>query len=161
MAANYLLKVQDIDGESQIKGHENEIELQSFSWGGTQLGTWHEGGGGGGGKANVGDMSFAKLMDKASATLFQRCLIGKHIPEAKLFCLRVSGDAPIVYLEITMKKVIVSSVSWSGGGSSELPTEMIGFNFAQVEWEWKVQEESGVAGAGNKKTWDVPKNAES
>lgn len=161
MAANYLLKCTDIKGESQIKGHVEEIELQSVSWSGSQLGTWHEGGGGGGGKANVGDMHFMKLMDNSSATLFQKMLLGTHIPDATLYCLRVSGDDPIVYLQIDMKKVIVSSVSWSGGGGSELPTESISFNFHSVDWEWKVQGESGAEGAGNKKTWNIPKNAQS
>ena len=158
MAANYILDVDGVKGESQVKNYENKIEVHSFSWHGSQLGTWHEGGGGGGGKANVGDLAFTKTMDKSSSTLFQKCMIGSHIPQAKLSCLRVSGAEPFVYLEIIMKKVIVSSISWGGGG--ELPTESITFNFATVEWEYKIQTETGGGGEGIRNKWNVPLNAE-
>lgn len=160
MAENFLIQMEGLGGESKITGHDDGTwtQIDNWSWTGSQLGTWHQGGGGGGGKANVGDVSISKQMDASSPTLYSKCMKGEHINKVTLHCLRAGGDQ-MVYFEMVMNKVIVSSIGWSGAG--ELPYESLLFNFKDATWEWKVQEESGVAGAGNKKMWDVSKNAES
>ena len=48
MASDYLLKLEGIKGESLDAKHKDEIEIESFSWGATQPGTFASGGGGAG-----------------------------------------------------------------------------------------------------------------
>ncbi len=38
MAVDMFLKITDVKGESKDKSHPGEIEIESFSWGATQLG---------------------------------------------------------------------------------------------------------------------------
>ena len=46
-AVDYFLKVDGIQGESKADKHKDEIDIESFSWGATQSGTFAVGGGGG------------------------------------------------------------------------------------------------------------------
>ena len=46
MAADFFLKLEGIDGESTDDKHKGELDIESFSWGVTQLGTGGYGGGG-------------------------------------------------------------------------------------------------------------------
>ena len=43
-AADYFLKIDGIEGESKADKHKDEIDLQSFSWGATQSGSFAAGG---------------------------------------------------------------------------------------------------------------------
>jgi type VI secretion system secreted protein Hcp len=41
MAVDLFLKIDGIDGESQKKGHEKEIDIISFNFGAAQHGSFH------------------------------------------------------------------------------------------------------------------------
>ena len=45
MAVDIFLKIDDVKGESAVKGHEASMEILSWSWGMTQSGSSHTGGG--------------------------------------------------------------------------------------------------------------------
>lgn len=162
MAANYQLEIQGIEGESQVKGFEKKIELESWSWGASQLGTFHEGGGGTGSKANIHDLMVTKKMDISSTTIMLNCWNGMHIKKAVLTLLKSSGDSMIPYYVVTLTDVIISSVQCGGGGgvgiTGEMPHESVGINFRQCQIEWKTQEAGGATGKGKQYAWDVPGN---
>lgn len=144
MSGAIFLKVDGIEGESQFKGHENEIDVLSWSWGVSQTGTTHVGGGSGAGKANVGDLSIQHSVDKASPNLLQYCFLGKHIPSAVLTQRKAGGDKSLDFLTIKMKDLIISSVNAGGSdGSGERPTESLSLNFAEVSVIYKEQDEKG------------------
>src|SRR5690348_30150 len=84
MAVDMFLKFDNIKGESQEEGHKDWIEIESFSWGLSQTGSFGTGGGGGAGKASLHDLSFTHRLDKASPQLMLACCTGKHIPSAVL-----------------------------------------------------------------------------
>ena len=44
MATDYFLKLDGIDGESAQKGHENQIDLLSWTWGESNSGSSSDGG---------------------------------------------------------------------------------------------------------------------
>ena len=69
MASDYLLKVDGIKGESTDSKHKDEIEIESFSWGATQPGSFSTGGGGGAGKVSFQDIHFTQKYDKSSPVL--------------------------------------------------------------------------------------------
>src|SRR5262249_50652965 len=66
---DYYLKIDGIEGEANAKGHEKEIEIDSFSYSSAQQGTFHSGGGGGAGKALLGDIAVTMKLCKASPKL--------------------------------------------------------------------------------------------
>lgn len=158
MAVDMFLKIEGIDGESHDDAHEKEIDILAWSWGMSQSGTMHIGGGGGAGKVSVQDISFTKWIDQASPELAKHCANGKHIPEATLVVRKASGDAPLEYITIIMKKIIVSSLSLGGSGGEDRLTENVTLNFREVEYKYIEQTEEG--GEGNKPDfkYDIAKN---
>src|SRR5712692_6599716 len=97
MAVDYFLKIDGVEGESQDSAHGKEIQLDSFSFGVTQSGTFGAGGGGGAGKASFNDFHFTMHVNKASPKLFLYCANGKHIPTATLTG-RKAGEKPQDYV---------------------------------------------------------------
>lgn len=124
MALNAFLKIDGIDGSSVVSGHENELQLLGFGISVHNSGSRHTATGGGQGKGEHGDLSFQMEADKALPLLHNASMAGDHIEEATLFVLRAAGDsgdpAGLKYLEFKMKKVLISSISWSGGGSDAI-----------------------------------------
>ena len=59
------------------------------------------------------------------------CCKGTHIDEVKLL-VRKAGGKQVKYIEMTMKKVIISSVSTGGSGGEDRLTENVSLNFAEV-----------------------------
>ena len=123
-----FLKLDGIDGESQVSGHENEIEVLSWSWGATNAGTTASGGGGGAGKASFQDLHFTSSVHKGSTQLFLKCATGEHIKFGVL-TVRKAGGTPQAfdYLKFVLTDVLVSSyqpafaVKTSRGGSKVAP----------------------------------------
>ena len=111
----YIELGEKIKGETQDKefGPKGAVDVLAWSWGMSQSGTTHMGSGGGAGKANFQDLSFTKYVDKATTALMIALAKGSHIPECKLTC-RKAGEGQQKYIEITMKEVIVSSLSTGG-----------------------------------------------
>jgi type VI secretion system secreted protein Hcp len=155
--ADFFLKMDGVDGESQDDKHKNEIELLSFSFGATQPGSAGHGGGAGIGKVQVHDFQMSKYFDKASPKLFEACATGKHTAKVVLTC-RKAGGSQQEYLKVTMSEVIVSSISDAGSGGDSLPTESITLGFSKIEIEYKPQDDKGNLGGVVKSGWDLAKN---
>jgi type VI secretion system secreted protein Hcp len=155
-----FLKLTDVKGEAQDKAHKEEIDVLAWSWGMSQSGTMHAGGGGGGGKVNVQDISITKWLDKSSPVLMQYCSTGKQFPEAVLTVRKAGGDNPLEYLIITMKDVIISSLSTGGSGGEDRLTENASLNFSQYKVEYQPQKPDGSADGGKIPwEWDIAANA--
>lgn len=142
-AADFFLKIDGIPGESKDKTHPNEIQLQSWSFGQSNSGTFASGGGGGAGKVSMQDFNFVKHTDKASPKLFQACANGEHIKSAVLTC-RKAGTVPQEYMKVTFFDFLVSSFNFSGTDLE--PVESISFNFAGIRMEYREQKADGTLG---------------
>jgi len=161
MAVDMFIKIDDVKGESQDDKHKDEIDVLAWSWGMSQSGTMHAGGGGGGGKVSVQDLSFTKWIDKSSANLMQYCSMGKQYKEAKLTVRKAGGATPLEYLIVTMKDVIVTSVSTGGSGGEDRLTENVSLNFAEVKVDYQPQKPDGSKDGGPVKYgWDIAANVE-
>jgi type VI secretion system secreted protein Hcp len=147
MAVDMFMKIKGVDGESNDKTHAKSIDVLAWSWGMSQSGTTHVGGGGGAGKVSVQDLSFTKYVDKSSTVLMMACAKGTHYDEAKL-TVRKAGDTPLEYIKITMKEVIVTSVSTGGSGGEDRLTENVTLNFAKFEVAYQAQSEKGAKEGG-------------
>ncbi len=159
MAVDMFIKIGDIKGESKDKAHADEVDVLAWSWGMSQNGNMHLGTGGGAGKVNVQDLTLTKYLDKATPNLMMACSSGKHYPEAKLTVRKAGGSAQVEYLVITMKEVLISSVTTGGSGGEDRLTETIGLNFAQVQVDYQAQKEDGSKEGGPiKYGWNIRQN---
>ena len=152
--ADYFLKIDGIDGESQDHKHKGEIHLESWSWGESNAGSAAHSGGGGAGKVNMQDFHFVMQINKASPKLAIACATGEHLKKAVLTC-RKAGKDQQEFFKVTMSDLIVSSFQTGGTNHGDvLPTEQISLNFSKIEWEYKEQKADGTLGGAVKAGWD-------
>lgn len=157
MAVDMFLKLDDVKGESRDDKHKDEVDVLAWSWGMSQSGTMHSGGGGGAGKVSVQDLSLTKYVDKASPNLVMASCNGKHYKEA-LLTVRKAGEKPLEYIKITMKEVLVSSISTGGSGGEDRLTENVTLNFAEFKIEYTPQKPDGSGEAAVEAAWNIAKN---
>jgi type VI secretion system secreted protein Hcp len=158
-AADYFLKIDGIEGESQDSKHKGEIEIQSFSFGATQTGSFAAGGGGGAGKVSMQDFHFTVPVNKSSPKLMLACASGQHIKKAVL-TVRKAGKEQQEYLKYTFSDILVSSYQTGGGGGDVMPVDQISLNFAKIEQEYKEQKADGTLAGSVKAGWDLKQNKE-
>ncbi|WP_374945115.1 Hcp family type VI secretion system effector [Sphingomonas sp.] len=161
MAVDMFIRIgakDEVKGESLDTTHAGEIDVLAWSWGMSQSGTTHMGGGGGAGKVNVQDLSLTKYVDASSAKLQLACASGKHYGEAVL-TVRKAGENPIEYIVITMKELIITSVSTGGSGGEDRLTENVTLNFAEVAFKYTGQKPDGTAESTPQEySWDIASN---
>jgi type VI secretion system secreted protein Hcp len=157
-AVDYFLKIDGIKGESQDDKHKDEIQVESWSFGLTQTGSFGQGGGGGAGKASFQDLHISSKTNAASPKLFIATATGEHIKQAILTC-RKAGGKQEEFLVITLSDILVSSYQTGGhGASGELPMDQFALNFAKIEYAYKVQDAKGGLGAAIKAGYDLKKS---
>jgi type VI secretion system secreted protein Hcp len=153
-----MLKIDGIKGESTDSKHKDEIEIESFSWGATQPGTFASGGGGGAGKVSFQDIHFTTKVNAASPNLLLACATGMHIKSATLTVRKAGKDQQEFYI-VKMTDNLVSSYQSGGSeGSNALPVDQFSLNFAKIEFEYKSQKPDGTLGAPVKGGWDLKAN---
>jgi type VI secretion system secreted protein Hcp len=155
-SADFLLKIDGVDGESAQKGHEKAIDCLSWSWGESNAGSHSFGTGGGTGKVSMQDFHFVMSFNNASPVLMQACATGKHIGKAQLF-VRKAGDDPQEYMTWTFHDLLISSYQTGGHGGGDLPTDQVSFNYTKVELEYKPQDAKGKVGASVFGKYDLKK----
>jgi type VI secretion system secreted protein Hcp len=128
-----FLKLAGIDGESTDKGHENWIEIESFSWDVTQTGSLGTPGGGGGtGRAAPADFSIVMPFSSASPLIFKKAVTGEHIESAQV-SVRKAGGQSQDFLKYEFDTVFVTKVDWVGsGGDERAPGEEVTFQFEKI-----------------------------
>jgi type VI secretion system secreted protein Hcp len=158
VASDYLLKIDGIKGESTDAKHKDEIEIESFSWGATQSGTFAAGGGGGAGKVSFQDIHFTTRVNVASPNLMLACATGQHIKSAVLTVRKAGKDQQEYYIVKIGDSLVSSYQSGGSEGSSTLPVDQFSLNYAKIEFEYKMQKADGTLGAGVKGGWDLKQN---
>ena len=155
MAADYLLEIDGIKGESTQTNYEGTIEILSFSWGISNTGAAAMGTGMGSSKANIHDFSFMIYAGISSPKLMLACATGKHIPKAILHCRKAGGgeEGGEEYYTWEFTDVFISSYQVSGGG--EVPTESCSFNCTKVEQVYKPQAQEGTTSDNIRASYDV------
>ncbi|MBU3004982.1 Hcp family type VI secretion system effector [Paraglaciecola arctica] len=158
MAVDQFLKLDGIDGEAQDKVKAKEIDVLAWSWGMSQNGTTHMGSGSGAGKVNIQDLSITKYVDLASTVLMQKCTLGEHIKEGTL-TVRKAGGEQMEYIVITMKDIIVTSVSTGGSGGEDRLTENVSLNFGEYKIVYTEQTPQGGKGKEPEFAYNIAENA--
>lgn len=155
-AVDIFLKIDGIEGDSVVQGHEGEIDVLGWGWQLSQTGTMHTGTGGAAGASQIGDISIIKNSDSASPALYLSVMKGTFIPEA-ILTIRKSGgaDKPVPFMVITMTEVLVTSARPGGSAGDAIPVEQITLNFAKIKIEYFSQNPDGTAGSPVEVIYDI------
>jgi type VI secretion system secreted protein Hcp len=158
-AVDYFLKIDTIEGESQDHKHKGEIDIESWSWGATNVGHHLSATGGhGAGKVSMQDLHCVMVVNKASPKVMAACAGGQHIKNATLTC-RKAGKDQQEYLKIKLTDVFVTSYQTGGsGGDAIVPVDQFSINFSKIDYEYKEQKPDGTLGGAVKAGWDVGGN---
>ena len=154
------LKIDDIPGESQRDGHEDEIDFVGLSW---KIERAESDGTRATARAKVGPIKVLKRIDKSSPYLALATLNGQSFPEMVITVRRDSGDAHLDYLIITMTNVRVTSyeMTTSEGTAQQAsePTEEVGFVFEEIRYKYTEMEEDHSVGAEHEIEYDIAAGA--
>lgn len=147
MAFDAFLTIKGVKGESmdsKYKGSDGWIDVLSFTYGVTQTGAASTGGGLSAGKANLQDFTFTQKIHIGSPEMFIRCCTGKTSEEAHFVARKAGGDAPMDFLKIDMKNILITSVTTQGqGGPDEIPTESVAMTCEEMKLWYGEQDEKG------------------
>lgn len=134
-AADMFMKIEGgIEGESTDSKHDKWIEIESWSWGLSNTGSFNAGGG----KRSVQEFSVVKKLDKSSPKLAMACASGQIIPTVTLELVVLPEDPAIPdattrYMKYIMRDVLISSVRPGGTVGDVLPLEEVSLNFMIIE----------------------------
>jgi type VI secretion system secreted protein Hcp len=146
-----------IKGESQVDGHPNWINVDSFQLGvGRAISASGRGSDRDTSTPSFSEATFHRSTDKASPDLFFQAVCGKSLGEAKVhFIQKAEADKDQVYLEFVLGDPIVSSYSISSGG--ERPSESFSLNFVKISKKYTAFSGAKVGDQPEKK-WDLVAN---
>jgi len=158
-SSDFLLKIDQVKGESKQEGKTDYIDIESWSWGAMNSGSMAQGGGGGTGKVSCNDFHFVCKNGTSAMEVFGHCAKGTHIPNAILECRKAGGDAKTyTYYIVKFEKLVISSYQEGGsGGSDLLPHAQISFNYQKVEVEYFEQDNQGHVVSKGKHSYDQSK----
>jgi type VI secretion system secreted protein Hcp len=132
-AGSTFLKIDGFTGPITDKHHKGDIEVESFSFGVSNIANiGSQSSGAGAGKATFNAFKITKKVDKASPLLFNAAASGKHIKLAELLFARKAGGKQMDYLYIKLSNVLISSVQ-DGSSSKGTPQEQVTFAFQKMQ----------------------------
>lgn len=155
MAVDYYLKLDGIQGESADEKHKDEIQIMSWSWGGSQVSSVSGTGGSGAGKADLMDLSVMTYFDKATPKFFKSLCSGTHIKTGMLTAIKSGADGK-PYLKVDFKELFVSSLQISA--SSEIPTVSLSFSYNEIKIDYSMQNELGNLTSTGPVTYNLKEN---
>ena len=157
MADEFILFDPKIEGESTDSKHKGEIELQSWSLGGTQSASASDSatGGGGSGKVSMQDLHFTCLHSKASPKLLLAMMTGEHLKSALVTC-RKAGKDQQEYLKVKLTEVVVSGFQTTKSGDKLV--DNVSLDYAKIEVDYKEQKADGTLGGSTKAGYDLTQN---
>ena len=154
-----------IEGETRDKALPKHMEVSSWQHVIRQpkSATASTAGGHSSERCEHGDMFFTKDLDKTSPVLWEACSAGTSYDTVVIQFLRSGGTTGadktgrVVYLKITLKNVIIASVTPQVMGEG-IPTETFGLKYASVKWEYTGQDLMGKKAAGGTGQWSLSLN---
>ena len=163
-----FLKLDGIDGESKVVGHEKEIEVLTYEQGIDHAAAPPMGGGAGSGKASFSGVRFRKAVDAASVPILLACASGAHIKDAR-FTFRKPGSG-FTFYKVTLEEVAGVSIVQRAGVGVQYPLSFAALRqgddnaglldevtlaYTRIRWEYVPQKPDGSAGTPIKGGWDI------
>ena len=116
MSLTLFLRLDDIPGDSHVRGFEGWIQVHSVAWGLTAHGSGPGAGGGGGaaaGRAMAKSAVFTAPTGAASPLLMAACAAGRHLRAGRLE-VRKDGQTPVTVARFDFEEIVVSAYSLAG-----------------------------------------------
>ena len=169
---NIFLKLDGINGESAVKGHEKEIAVLSYEQA-MDVTVIHSGSGGGAaaGKAKFSGVRFRKNVDVASVPMLLACASGRHIGEARFTFRRGAGGFD--FYKVTLDDVLLTHMVQRAGAGAQYPLSFgaldsgassdgfldeVTLDYSRIRWEYRVRRRGGAVGTITSGGWNVRTN---
>lgn len=149
-----FLKISDVEGDSTVKGFENQIEVNSFSFSSSQStspirsNTSHTDG-----RPSLSLFNFTKSCDKASPIICKKLWSGATLASAEFTACRDEGGSLIAFLTIKLENIVIANYSVSGGGG--VPYENVALNYAKIEINYIPQKNEGGTSGNVPASYDL------
>jgi type VI secretion system secreted protein Hcp len=166
-----FLKLDGIEGESTVRGHEKETIVLSYEEGIEHL-PLAGGGGGAAGRSSFSGVRFRKPLDMGSIPLLLACASGTHIRDAR-FTFRRPGGTALDFYKVTLDDVLVTRLVQRAGNGAQYPLsfddlamgadtggrlEEATLTCARIHWEYQPIRMDGTLGPAVKGGWDLLAN---
>jgi len=130
-ASDFLIKINGINGTSDLAGFRDYIDVESWSVGFN--------------RGICQDLHFVKKMDASSADLTAAVLVKITYPSITLVARKTGGEGAFTYMKLTLANSVFSSFQVGGSnGSSQEPFEQISFASASGLFELFEQQAGGT-----------------
>jgi len=149
-----FIKIDDIEGDTTVKGFEKQIEVNSFSFSTSQStspirsNTSHTDG-----RPSLSLFNFTKSCDKASPLICKKLWSGATLKTAEFTACRDEGGSLIPFLKIAMENIVIANYSVSGGGG--MPYENVALNYAKIEINYIPQKNEGGTSGNVPASYDL------
>ena len=153
-AGAIILKIEGVEGDCSVKGHEGQIDIMSSSWGASNPTSVVHGGGSGTSTGTIHDLSLVKRVDASSPELFSKVMLGTHFDSATLFVRKVTGDTDLDYMQYEMTHVFITSVNQSCAPDQH-GMESVSLSYEKFKQIYTPQNTDGSPGSAKECGWDV------
>ena len=166
-----FVKLDGIDGESTVRGHENATVVLSYEQSIDHPAPPLAGGGVAAGRPTFSGVRFRKPVDKGSIPLLLASAAGSHIREAR-FTFRRPGTG-LDFYKVILGEVLVTHMAQRAGGGEQYPlafdtlisgADSAGFldevtlSYTKIQWEYQPVSPSGAPVPVVKGGWDLKLN---
>lgn len=147
MALDMFLTLTAIGGESKDSGFEGAIDVLAYSWGASDVDAKA--------KPAFQDLSLTHYVDAASVDLLRALTRGTRIADGTLSVRRAGATASLVYIELALAGVRVTSISAGGSGGEDRLTENITLSYEKLTVTYVQQDETGAPLAPESAGYDL------
>ncbi len=154
-AYDAFLKIDGIDGGSEVDGREGWIDLFSVAQGMSRSMSLVARDGAS--KPEFDELWLAKPVDKATPLLIEACAAGKHYPEAILDLVR-ADSAATRFFRVRLEDVFISRTEIQGNASDGHTLESIGLTYGYLEWSYVEFDLTGQEVAEHLAYWNLLEN---
>jgi len=166
------VKLDGIEGESTVRGHENETVVLSYEQSIDHPAPSLTGSTGtAAGRSTFSGVRFRKPLDKGSIPLLLACAAGTAIRTAR-FAFRRTGTGLDFYL-ITLADALVTHITQRAGAGAQYPLSFdtlilgadttgfldeVSLSYSKIQWEYHPVTATGAPGPVVKGGWDLRLN---
>lgn len=153
------LKLDELAGETTIKGFEKHITIKELEFGGgcgidTTSPGWSAG------SVSLSEITMKKNYDAASPVFFQNMCAGKHFTKGTIQITKQSTSTTTAnepFITMTLDHVFVSGQSVTTSG--DRPEESVTMAFKKITIKYMTQKEDGsMVAEAPEVSWDLTKN---
>ncbi len=137
-----------LNGESTVKGHSQEIEALAYSNGMSLCPTCS--------KADLQDFSFTTYLSTATIQAKEILLKGEYLKSVDIFMKKDNSN--FVFQKIRMENVTITSISEGGSGGESRFTVNFTFAPTKIAWQYTQTTASGTPGTKSTTGWDFETN---